>query len=82
VNIARVLILLVIQFTEHALREHLREADDDLARVIANGLQASAMPYFRDLLTGGEVGESVCLGVRESGSAERAFVYRLCSCAT
>src|SRR5262245_34540297 len=33
--------------------------DDDLARVVANGLQASAMPYFRDLLTAGEIREIV-----------------------
>src|SRR5215831_10257196 len=33
--------------------------DDDLARVIANGLQASAMPYFRDLLTADEIQEIV-----------------------
>jgi len=33
--------------------------DDDLARVVANGLQASAMPYFRDLLTADEIREVV-----------------------
>ena len=29
--------------------------DDDLARVVADGLAASAMPYFRDLLTAEEI---------------------------
>ena len=29
--------------------------DDDLVRVVSNGLQASAMPYFRDLLTPVEI---------------------------
>jgi mono/diheme cytochrome c family protein len=29
--------------------------DDDLVRVVSNGLQASAMPYFRDLLTPAEI---------------------------
>jgi mono/diheme cytochrome c family protein len=29
--------------------------DDDLVRVVSDGLQASAMPYFRDLLTPGEI---------------------------
>src|SRR4030095_16710249 len=29
--------------------------DGDLARVVANGLQASAMPYFRDVLTADEI---------------------------
>ncbi len=33
--------------------------DDDLVRVVANGLQASAMPYFRDLLTADEIQEVV-----------------------
>jgi mono/diheme cytochrome c family protein len=33
--------------------------DDDLARVVANGLRASAMPYFRDLLTADEIREIV-----------------------
>jgi mono/diheme cytochrome c family protein len=33
--------------------------DDDLARVVANGLQASAMPYFRDVLSVEEIGEIV-----------------------
>src|SRR2546428_3862686 len=33
--------------------------DDDLARVVANGLQASAMSYFRDLLTADEIREVV-----------------------
>jgi mono/diheme cytochrome c family protein len=34
-------------------------SDDDLTRVVANGLQASAMPYFRDLLTADEIREIV-----------------------
>ncbi|MDQ6801063.1 MAG: c-type cytochrome [Acidobacteriota bacterium] len=29
--------------------------DDDLVSVVTNGLQASAMPYFRDILTAGEI---------------------------
>ncbi len=33
--------------------------DDDLIRVVANGLPASAMPSFRDLLSDGEVREVV-----------------------
>jgi len=33
--------------------------DDDLTRVVANGLQASAMPYFRDVLTADEIRELV-----------------------
>jgi mono/diheme cytochrome c family protein len=33
--------------------------EDDLARVVADGLQASAMPYFRDLLTADEIREVV-----------------------
>ena len=36
-----------------------RPTDDDLVRVVANGLQASAMPYFRDLLTPDEIREIV-----------------------
>src|SRR4029450_12347717 len=34
-------------------------SDDDLARVVANGLQANAMPYFRDVLTADEIREIV-----------------------
>lgn len=33
--------------------------DDDLARVVADGLQASSMPYFRDVLSADEIGEVV-----------------------
>jgi mono/diheme cytochrome c family protein len=33
--------------------------DDDLIRVVADGLQASAMPYFRDLLTADEIRDIV-----------------------
>ena len=33
--------------------------DEDLARVVAHGLQASAMPYFRDLLTADEIRDIV-----------------------
>jgi mono/diheme cytochrome c family protein len=29
--------------------------DDDLAHIVADGLQASAMPHFRDVLTAGEI---------------------------
>ena len=34
-------------------------SDHDLHRVVANGLQASAMPYFRDLLTADEIRDVV-----------------------
>ena len=30
-------------------------ADDDLKQIVSNGLPASAMPYFRDLLSDGEI---------------------------
>jgi mono/diheme cytochrome c family protein len=37
----------------------LPPTDDDLHRVVAGGLQASAMPYFRDLLTPDEIRDVV-----------------------
>jgi mono/diheme cytochrome c family protein len=38
---------------------HQPPTDDDLVRVVADGLRASAMPYFRDLLTTDEIQEVV-----------------------
>ena len=43
-------------------------ADDDLKQIVANGLPASAMPYFRDLLSDGEI-DAVVAQVKQFSKA-------------
>ncbi|MGH7753909.1 MAG: c-type cytochrome, partial [Gemmatimonadales bacterium] len=43
------------QFKYKSTPGHRPPTDEDLVRVVTDGLQASAMPYFRDLLTPVEI---------------------------